>query len=512
MVEKTPIVGLQRICKRFGGILAVNQVDLDIFPSEVHGLVGENGAGKSTLMRVLAGFYPDYEGQLSIQGNLEHITSPRQAMMLGIALVHQELSLVPELSVAENIFLGREFSSHLPGLIDVSKAEEEARQILADLEARVSPKSKIRNLSIAKQQLVEIAKGISMQSKVLILDEPTSSLTAPEIKDLFNVIKKLKERGTAIVYISHKLSEVFEIADQITVLRDGVKVATRPVTEWDEGRLVKAMVGRELSTFFTNNHTYDPKEVALEVRHIRRLPQVKDISFKVYKGEVLGIYGLVGAGRTELAEAIVGLVAKDAGEVFVNGKAVNIRSTQELIAHEIALVPEDRRTLGLISCLDVRKNLSLAILNHLTVLGFIKQKEELEIVKHSIKTLEIRLPSIKALITSLSGGNQQKVVLGKWLSADPKVLIMDDPTRGIDVGSKAEIRSIIDRLAGEGRAIILISSELPEISGMSDRILVMRMGEICGEFVRGQCTDEILGACAAGISMNGQSGVIPALA
>jgi ABC-type sugar transport system ATPase subunit len=509
MVEKTPIVSLTNISKRFGGILAVNQVDLDLYPGEVHGLVGENGAGKSTLMRVLAGFYPDYEGQLSIQGKLEHITSPRQAMSLGIALVHQELSLVPELSVAENIFLGREFSSHLPGLINLGQAEEEAKQILSDLEARISPKIKIRFLSIAKQQLVEIAKGISMQSKVLVLDEPTSSLTAPEIKDLFAVIRKLKVRGTAIVYISHKLAEVFEIADQITVLRDGVKVATRPVAEWDEAKLVKAMVGRELSSFFINKHTYDPKEVALEVKHIQRQPQVKDVSFKVYKGEVLGIYGLVGAGRTELAETIVGLAPLDEGEIYVNGKAVTINSTRDAIANDIALVPEDRRSLGLISCLDVRKNLSLAILNRLSLFGFVKQKEELDIVNQSVQSLEIRLSSIKALITSLSGGNQQKVVLGKWLSADPKVLIMDDPTRGIDVGSKAEIRAIIDRLAGDGKAVILISSELPEIIGMSDRILVMRAGEICGEFTRDQSSDEILGACAAGISMNGKPEIIP---
>jgi len=505
MEEKSPLIHMQGIAKRFGGILAVNHVDLDIYPGEVHGLVGENGAGKSTLMRVLSGFYPDYEGQILIHDQLVHIESPRQAMGLGIALVHQELSLVPELTVAENIFLGREHPSPIPGLIGKKAAEDQARQILAEVEAGISPKAKVRYLSIAKQQLVEIAKGVSMQSKVLILDEPTSSLTAPEIKDLFMIIRTLRERGTAIVYISHKLSEVFEIADQITVLRDGVKVETRPVENWDETSLVKAMVGRELASFFSNTHAYDPKEVALEARHLTRLPYIRDVSLKVYKGEVLGIYGLVGAGRTELAEALVGLVPSDAGEILMDGHPVKIRSPLDAIAQEIALVPEDRRVLGLVNCLDVKGNLSLPVLYRLSRLGFVKRREEVELAQKSVQSLEIRVSALKSLVTSLSGGNQQKVVLGKWLNANPRVLILDDPTRGIDVGAKAEIRAIIDRLAGEGRAIILISSELPEIIGMSDRILVMRMGQIVGEFPRHQCTDEALGACAAGITMNHNS-------
>ncbi len=502
MNDVTPSIRLQSICKRFGGILAVNQVDFDIFPGEVHGLVGENGAGKSTLMRVLAGFYPDYEGQIFIQGRPARITTPREAIELGIALVHQELSLVPELSVAENIFLGREYASHLPGFIDRGKAEDRAKQILSEVEARISPKSKIRDLSIAKQQLVEIAKGVSMQSKVLILDEPTSSLTAPEIKDLFKIIRKLKELGAAIVYISHKLGEVFEIADQITVLRDGSKVDSKPTPSWNEASLVKAMVGRELSHFFSYSHQHEQNEISLEVKDITRLPHFENVSFKVYTGEVLGIYGLIGAGRTELAESIVGLTPIDRGEIQINGKPVQIHSPQDAIANDIALVPEDRRTLGLISCLDVKKNLTLSILDRISTLGFVRNREELNTAKRSVRDLEIRTSGLNALVTSLSGGNQQKVVLGKWLNANPKVLIMDDPTRGIDVGAKAEIRALIDRLAAEGRAIILISSELPEIIGMSDRVLVMRTGQIVGEFTREQCTDEALGACAAGIGLS----------
>ena len=503
----TPIVRMQNISKRFGGVQAVNHVDLDISQGEVHGLVGENGAGKSTLMRVLAGFYPDYEGEVSIRGQLERLSSPKQAMGMGIAMVHQELSLVPELTVAENIFLGREQKSRVPGFIDRKRAEVLAEQLLSELEAAISSTEKIAYLSVAKQQLVEIAKGISMRSEVLILDEPTSSLTAPEIKDLFKIIRTLKERGTAIVYISHKLSEVFEIADRITVLRDGIKVETKAASQWDESSLVRAMVGRELASLFSSSHSYTPSEAVLEVKGLTQLPHFEDVTFKVYKGEVLGIYGLVGAGRTDLAESIFGLTSSDSGVLDIDGSTVRIRSPRDAIANGIALVPEDRRILGLISSLDVRKNLSLPILRLLSSWGFVKQREELELAKESIETLEIRVPAIKALVSTLSGGNQQKVVLGKWLNTDPEILILDDPTKGIDVGAKAEIRRIVDNLAGEGKAIILISSELPEILGMSDRVLVMREGRIVGEYGRDMCSDEILGALAAGISVDSLNGL-----
>jgi ABC-type sugar transport system ATPase subunit len=510
MDERTPIVRLQGITKRFAGTLAVKNASLDIYPGSVQGLVGENGAGKSTLMRVLAGQLPDYEGQIFVNGDLVHMSNPRGAIDLGIALVHQELNLVPELSVAENIFLGREFPSAIPGIISLNKAEEQAGRILSELEVQISPRARIRDLSIASQQLVEIAKGISMDSRVLILDEPTSSLTAPEIKDLFKIIRKLRDRGTAVVYISHKLAEVFEIADEITVLRDGVKLQTRPTGEWDETSLVRAMVGRELSRFFVNDHQYKPVDVALEVKHLTRKPAFEDVSFKVYKGEILGVYGLIGSGRTELAETIVGLRSKDFGEILVDGRPVDIRTPQHSIAHEIALVPEDRRTQGLFANMDVKSNLSLPILSRLSSLGFVRRDEEMGIVENSIKSLEISIPSTRSLITTLSGGNQQKIVLGKWLNTNPKVLILDDPTRGIDVGAKAEIRKIIDHLAGEGRGIILISSELPEILGMSDRVLVMRAGRITGEFSREQCSDEVLGACAAGVKLAATPSPIPA--
>jgi len=500
--RESPVVRLRGVTKSFVGTVAVSNVDLDILPGEVHAVVGENGAGKSTLMKVLAGFYPDYEGDIFIEGTLQKLSSPRQAMSLGIALVHQELSLVPELTVAENIFLNREPGWRIPGVINRKRTVELAAQVLREVGAKIAPTERIARLSVAKQQLVEIAKGVSRRSKVLILDEPTSSLTAPEINDLFRIIHTLKARGTAVVYISHRLAEVFAIADRITVLRDGVKVESAPVSEWDEPRLVKAMVGRDLYSFFSRSHHYAQKDLALEVCALSRPPHFEDVNFKVYKGEVLGIYGLVGAGRTELAEAICGLASSHAGRILVNGTPTRIKSPRDAIASGIALVPEDRRTLGLIATMDLRKNLSLPVLGRLSALGFVRQRRETEMVEDSIRCLAIRAPAVSALVSTLSGGNQQKVVVGKWLNANPKILILDEPTKGIDVGAKAEIREIIDRLAGEGKAVILVSSELPEILGMSDRVLVMRQGHIVGEFARDEASDEILGACAAGLAAN----------
>jgi inositol transport system ATP-binding protein len=500
-LNNDPIIKMVGISKSFIGTQAVKNVDFEIFPGIVHGIVGENGAGKSTLMKVLAGFYADYDGQIFVHGNLVKLLSPRHAMSLGIALVHQELSLVPELTVAANIFLGRELKSRVPGLISSKRIESEAKKILSEIDAKIAPTAKIEQLNIAKQQLVEIAKGISIKSKILILDEPTSSLTEPEIKDLFKIIKTLKEKGVAIVYISHKLSEVFEITDNITVLRDGIIMDTKPTSLWNESDLVKAMVGRNLSDFFSRKHRYFQKDVVLEVNNLTRLPYYKDVTFKLYNGEVLGIYGLVGAGRTELAESIFGLSHSNSGSISINNKVVKVKSPRDAIINDVALVPEDRRTFGLISLMDVRKNLTLSFLHGLTISGFIKQKEELNLVKKNIKDFMIRTPSLRSAISTLSGGNQQKVVLAKWLNINPKILILDDPTRGIDVGAKAEIREIIDHLASEGKAIILISSELPEILGMSDRVLVMKEGRIAGEYMRDNCNEEILGACAIS-SMN----------
>lgn len=491
-----PVVRLAGISKSFTGTQAVRNIDLEILPGEVHGLVGENGAGKSTLMRILAGLFPDYKGEIYFKGRPVKIHTPRLARELGIAMVHQELSLVPELSVAENMFLGREASSRIPGLIDHRRRQKEAGMILSEMEAAISPAQKVNQLSIAKQQLVEIAKGISMHSGVLILDEPTSSLTEPEIMDLFRVIRALKEKDVAIIYISHKLAEIFAISDRITVLRDGARLSSRPVSQWKEADLVKEMVGRALSDFFPRSHQHLHDRAVLEVSHLTQLPHFIDISFTVHRGEVVGIYGLVGSGRTRLAKAIFGLSRADHGEIRIQGRLVEIRSPSDAIANGVALVPEDRRVLGLIQMLDVRKNLTIPHLKALSNFLLIDDREELELVRGNIADLKIRTSSTKLPVSALSGGNQQKVVLGKWLNTKPAFLILDEPTRGIDVGAKAEIRNRIDALASEGMGILLISSELPEIMGMSDRILVMREKRIAGEFNRHEFNEEVIGSCA----------------
>jgi len=485
-----------RISKSFTGTDAVRNVDLEFFPGDVHGLVGENGAGKSTLMRVLAGMYPDYSGEIFLNGSARRIYSPRLARELGIAMVHQELSLVPELSVAENMFLGREAKSRIPGFINRRQIEKEAGLVLAEIEADVSPTQRINQLSVAKQQLVEIAKGISMHSQVLILDEPTSSLSEPEIRDLFRVIRTTKEKGVAVIYISHKLAEIFAIADRITVLRDGVRLSSRPVGEWDEEALVREMVGRNLSDFFPRTHRHLQDDPVLEVTDLTQLPHFANVSLRVHRSEVVGIYGLIGSGRTRLAKAIFGLSQPERGQIRIQGRPTELRTPFQAIENGVALVPEDRRILGLVQVLDVRKNLTLPILRKISNSLFINSQEERRLVCQTISGLKIRTSCATVPVSSLSGGNQQKVVLGKWLNTNPLVLILDEPTRGIDVGAKAEIRSRIDALAAAGMGILLISSELAEIIGMSDRILVMRDKRIAGEFNRHEFSEEAIGSCA----------------
>jgi ribose transport system ATP-binding protein len=495
-VSPRPIVRMAGISKSFTGTAAVREVDLEFLPGEVHGLVGENGAGKSTLMRVLAGIYPDYSGEIFFNGRALRIDSPRLARELGIAMVHQELSLVPELSVADNIFLGREAPSRIPGMINQRRIEQEAGAILLNMEADISPTQSVNQLSIAKQQLVEIAKGISMRSQVLILDEPTSSLTEPEINDLFRVIRSAKERGVAVIYISHKLRELFAIADRITVLRDGMRLGSRPVGQWDEAELVREMVGRSLGDFFPHSHQNVHDDPVLEINNLTQLPHFAGVSFTVHRGEVVGIYGLIGSGRTRLAKVIFGLSQADCGQISIKGRPVELRSPSDAIANAVALVPEDRRILGLVHVLDVRINLTLARLKALSRLLFINSRKEQQLVRENVAGLKIRTSSTRLPVSALSGGNQQKVVLGKWLNTNPAILILDEPTRGIDVGAKAEIRNKIDALAAEGLGILLISSELPEIIGMSDRILVMRDKRIAGQFSRHEFSEETIGSCA----------------
>ncbi len=492
-----PVIRLRGIRKAFGSNVAVDGVDLDLFGGEVHALVGENGAGKSTLMRVLAGMFEDYEGGIAVEGRAERIRSPQKARGLGIALVHQELSLVPELSIAENIFLGREPGS-VPGFISRKKIVERARALLAEIGVTLDPREKTGRLSVACRQLVEIAKGLAVNPRVLILDEPTASLTELETASLFAVIRRLRDKGTAVVYISHKLGEVFAVADRITVLRDGAKVATDAVDKWDEPSLVRAMVGRELSALYPRTRAFGGGEAALAAEGLARRGAFADVSFTLRRGEVLGIYGLIGAGRSELAESLFGLAPADGGELKVFGRRARVRSPRDAMALGMALVPEDRRGRGLVLMHAVSKNLSLPVLSALSTLGFVRRREERADVFQVMAALGINAAAYGAPAGNLSGGNQQKAVIGKWLMRPPRILILDEPTRGIDVGAKAEVHALIDRLAGEGMAIILISSELPEVMGMSDRVLVMRHGAIAGEFARGEATAEALGAAAAG--------------
>ncbi len=491
------LVSLRGIAMRFGATRAVDGVDLDLNGAEVHGLIGENGAGKSTLMRVLAGFFDDYEGVIAIDGLRVDIASPGRARREGIALVHQELSLLPEFTVAENIFLGREPGGRVPGSVSFPRMNREAEAALAACGVELPPTAKVGNLSIAERQLVEIVKGVAFAPRVLILDEPTSSLTIREVRRLFAVVRRLAERGAAVVYISHKLDEVRAIADRITVMRDGRKVASAAASEWTEQGLVRAMVGRDLSSLFPHAPA-TPGPTRLEVRDLRRDGAFGPVSFALRAGEIVGLYGIVGAGRSELAEALFGLAPADGGEIVVDGRATAIRSAGSALKAGVALVPEDRHRMGLATMLSISANMSLSALASLTTLGFVDRAAEKTEVLGLLKRLLVRARGPSQEVGALSGGNQQKVVLGRSLMPGPKILILDEPTRGIDVVAKVEVHGVIEGLAREGLCVLLISSELPEIMGMCDRILVMREGRLAGEATRERATEELLVGLAAG--------------
>ncbi|MBL8582615.1 MAG: sugar ABC transporter ATP-binding protein [Rhizobiaceae bacterium] len=494
---RQPIVSARGIGKSFGATRAVDGVDLDLFAGEVHGIMGENGAGKSTLMRILAGSFPDYDGSITVGDRDVEITNPAAARHHGLALVHQELSLLPELSVAENIFLGREPAGPLPWTVSFQAMTRAARAVLRECEIAIDPSTRVDDLGIAERQLVEIVKGVAASPRVLILDEPTSSLTVSEVRDLFAIISRLTARGTAIVYISHKLDEMFAVTNRITVLRDGRMVASAPTEEWNEASLVRAMVGRDLSALFPHTAA-TPGPVRLEVRDLRRHGVFGPVSLTLREGEIVGLYGIIGAGRSELAEAIYGLAPADDGQILRDGMPVTIRSASRALAAGIAMSPEDRHARGLVPMLTIGTNLSLSSLGALSRAGFVDRAAERRRIDEYVKRLLIRAKSPAQEVSALSGGNQQKVVLGRTLMPGPRILILDEPTRGIDVVAKAEVHGTIDRLAHEGLAVLLISSELPEILGMSDRILVMRDGRLVGEVARSEATEERLVAMAAG--------------
>jgi rhamnose transport system ATP-binding protein len=487
----TPILELENISKQFPGVKALDNVRFEMNTGEVHALLGENGAGKSTLIKIISGVYKPDSGQMRVDGQPVTFNNPSEAQKLGIATNYQELSLYPELTVAENIFMG-----HAPrnqfGMVDWSAMHRRAREILASLEIEgLDVTRKVGTLTVGNRQRVEIAKALSLNARILIMDEPTAALTEADVQSLFNTVRLLRGRGVGIIYISHRLQEVFLLADRVTVLRDGHYINTKPVSETSEDDLISMMVGRTIDDLFPKLPT-EIKDPVLEVRKLWRNPLTKGVNLTVRAGEIVGLAGLVGSGRSELAQVIFGMTPAESGEILINGKAVQIRHPGHAMKLGIAYVPEDRGTQGLIRQMKIRENVSLAVLRSLVQGAFVDRRAEKSLAQRMIGQLSIRAYSTEQVVNKLSGGNQQKVVVGKWLASKPRVLIMDEPTRGVDVGAKAEIHRLISELAQQGLAILMISSELPEIMGMSDRILVMREGNIVAEYSRDEATQEII--------------------
>ena len=501
------LLEMRQITKEFPGVKALDGVTFDLHEGEFHALVGENGAGKSTLMKTLSGVYPfgTYGGDIVIEGEVRQFQNIRQAEEAGIAIIFQELSLVKELTVAENIFLGREPSRF--GVINWAEIYQKSSQLLKDLNLPLNPRTKVGNLGIGQQQLVEIAKALSQKAKILVLDEPTAALTESEVETLFTILKDLKSRGVGMIYISHKLDEVFMMSDRITVLRDGKTVGTESASALDKNKVIALMVGREVGDIFPEA-LHEFGETVLEVKNITAFDAdnpnkklVDDVSFSVKKGEVLGIAGLMGAGRSELLMTIFGAwQGKNSCEIFVEGEQAKINSPLDAIKNGIGFVTEDRKRFGLILEQTILDNSTLAGLKQISGAFLTNLSRETIATKKIMASLRVKANSPMTIAGTLSGGNQQKVVLGKWLLTNPKVLFLDEPTRGIDVGAKQEIYAEINKLAKEGLAIVMVSSELPEVLGLSDRVLVLHEGKLTGEFSRTEATPEKVMVAATGES------------
>ena len=477
--SRIPILEMRGITKRFPGVLALDHVDLTVYPGQVLALVGENGAGKSTLMKVLSGVHQMDEGEILMEGKSVKIENPLASQMMGISIIYQELSVLDNMNIAENIFLGRE--RRLGKMFaDKKTMHKEARRLLDEVGLDVDTRTMAGELSTAQKQMIEVAKALSFNSKIIIMDEPTSSLTETETDILFGIIRKLREKGVAIVFISHKLAEIFAITDEVAILRDGVS-AGRMVTEGcTENDIIKAMVGRDVDDLYAKKAA-PIGDVVLEVKDLSTKNFLKDINFQLRAGEILGFAGLVGAGRSEVMRAVFGIDPKETGEIYIKGKKVDIKTPRDAMLQGMGFVPEDRKLQGLVLGMSVGQNTTLAALKSVAnQAGFINHKQEKEMADKFVKALEVKTPSNDQLVKNLSGGNQQKVVIAKWLATEPKVLIMDEPTRGVDVGAKAEIYTIMNSLAKQGISIIMISSDLPEIINMSDRVMVMREGKLAG--------------------------------
>jgi ribose transport system ATP-binding protein len=496
MTEQKALYELRGIGKTFSGVPALTDVNFDVRGSEVHALVGENGAGKSTLIKIMSGVYQPDQGELILDGQPVHLASPHEAQNLGISAVPQELNMEPYLDVAENIFLRRQPRGRF-GLIDYRALYKQANDLLQLLGIGLDPRLAVETLSVAQRQMVSIARAISVEARIIILDEPTAALTNRETDILFTIIRRLRERGLGVVYISHRLEEILALADRVTVLRDGRHIDTRPIETVSLGQIVSMMVGREMSDLF-RKETVPIGQPALEVQHLSTPDVLDDISFTVHEGEIVGIAGLVGAGRTELARAIFGADRLSGGEIKLMGQPITPRSTQDAIRSGIGLAPEERKQQGLIVDLSVGENITLPSLSRLFRRGVVHPRVEKNLAREYVERLSIRTPSLDQRVKFLSGGNQQRVVLSKWLATRPKVLILDEPTRGVDVAAKADIHGLMCELAKSGVAILMISSDLPEVLAMSDRILVMCRGRITGEFNAAEATQEAIMRCATG--------------
>jgi ribose transport system ATP-binding protein/rhamnose transport system ATP-binding protein len=486
------LLEMEHISKTFPGVKALNDVTLKVRKGEVHALIGENGAGKSTLIKILAGIYsPDPGAQFSFEGREVVIKRPIDATQMGISIIYQDLSLFPNLSIAENIYIGQDSGARGWKKVDWKKMKAIAAKVMSELDMKLDVNTPVEKLSIAQQQMIEIARALAFDSKLIVMDEPTSSLSEGEIEKLYKVIDGLKQKGISIIFVSHKLEELFRVSDQITVLRDGEYVGTYATEEIDQEQLITLMVGRKVEYTKKTTFVEEKGKPILEVKNFSKQGNFKDISLQLYKGEILGITGLVGSGRTELAQAIFGLNKPDSGTLLIDGKKVVIRSSYDAVKKRLAYIPEERQTQGLILSQPITKNISLPILKKFrNALGLLKSKEEKKLATESVKKLDIR-PSLPDMaVEQLSGGNQQKVVISKWLATNPKILIVDEPTNGIDIGAKAEIHKLLQKLASDGMGIIVISSELPEVLALSDRILVMRHGRLAGELKSGEATQE----------------------
>ena len=467
-------------------------------PGTVLALMGENGAGKSTLMKIIAGIYQPDSGELRLKGRPVTFATPLAALQAGIAMIHQELNLMPHMSIAENIWIGREQQNRL-GLIDHREMHRCTAALLARLRIELDPEEQVGNLSIAERQMVEIAKAVSYDSDVLIMDEPTSAITDKEVAHLFSIIADLKAQGKGIVYITHKMNEVFAIADEVAVFRDGAYIGLQRADSLDGDSLISMMVGRELSQLFPQREK-PIGELLLKVRDLRLDGVFKGVSFDLHAGEILGIAGLMGSGRTNVAETLFGITPSDGGEIVLDGQPLRIGDPHRAIEKGLALLTEDRKLSGLFPCLSVLENMEVAVLPHYAGGGFVQQKALRALCEDMCRKLRVKTPSLEQCIDTLSGGNQQKALLARWLMTQPRILILDEPTRGIDVGAKAEIYRLIASLAGEGMAVIMISSELPEVLGMSDRVMVMHEGQLMGTLDRNEATQERVMQLASGLN------------